>query len=72
MITIPFRFLPQRSYSIFDDEGFHAEGFLAVGTALLITPFIIYAAARLSGEFMEPKKRKQNQSSEPTRYDTQN
>ena len=58
IITIPLRFIPQQTYWIFDDEGFHAEGLWIIGIALLITPFIVYAAARLSGEFMEPKRKK--------------
>ena len=56
LITIPFRFLPQKAYSVVDDEGFHLEGVLMFLAAMIITPLIFYFASRLSGEFIIPRK----------------
>ncbi|MDF7802047.1 hypothetical protein P4C99_21425 [Pontiellaceae bacterium B1224] len=56
LITIPFRLLPKRTYSIFDDEGFHLEGLLMLSIGLIIAPLIFYCASRLSREFIVPRK----------------
>ena len=63
IITFPFHFFQiQLPSEMFDENGFHIEVLFFILFALAVIPLIFYLVSRLSGEFVEPKKRKSNRS----------